>query len=128
MLIEIFSWFNLILTSAKKPTTRVSTWDDTDSVAIRSPTRSTLALLRSAALPIEICQPGPAAASPGEAVNKNEGISARRVRQGLHSGAACGMYLCSIPIKAYSVLQARLRKFAPDEAVALHDAMFALNS
>jgi hypothetical protein len=34
-----------------------------------SPIRSTLALLRSAAPPIDICQPGPAAAvSPGEAV------------------------------------------------------------
>lgn len=73
MLIEIYSWFNLILTSA--PTTRMSTWNDTDSVAIRSPTRSTLALLCSAAPPVEICQPGPAAAaSPEEAVNKMKGF------------------------------------------------------
>lgn len=26
--------------------------------------------------------------------------------------------------KAYSILQARLREIAPDEAIALHDAMF----
>jgi len=40
-----------------------------------SPTRSTLARLRSAAPPIDICQPGPAAtASPSEAVNKLKGF------------------------------------------------------
>lgn len=40
-----------------------------------SPIRSTLALLRSAAPPIDICQPGPAAAtSPGDAVNKLKGF------------------------------------------------------
>ncbi|PVH71697.1 hypothetical protein DL98DRAFT_93645 [Cadophora sp. DSE1049] len=40
-----------------------------------SPTRLTLALLRSAALPIDICQPGlAAAASPSKAVNKMKGF------------------------------------------------------
>ncbi|KAH6661864.1 hypothetical protein B0J14DRAFT_663144 [Halenospora varia] len=74
-----------------------------------SPIRSTVALLRSAAPPIDICQPGPAAAaSPGEAVNKLKGF------------LLDGYDKAFIPRQ----LEARLRKIAPDEAIVLHEAMF----
>jgi hypothetical protein len=54
---------NRPILEAKSPSRRAS--------RSTSPIRSTLALLRSAVPPIDICQPGPAAAAnPGEAVNK----------------------------------------------------------
>jgi hypothetical protein len=58
---------NRPILEAKPPSRRIS--------RSTSPIRSTLAVLRSAAPSIEICQPGPAAAtSPNEAVNRLKGF------------------------------------------------------
>ena len=90
-----------------------------------SPIRSTLALLRSAAPPIEICQPGPAAAtSPGEAVNKLKGFLLHGYDKAFIPRQVEVSAFAEFPISILTPSYRPHCKIAPDEAIILHEAMF----